>query len=720
MQSQQKKVKWSRGETSDALEERTDTGITNVSVALLENCVTDIYGNISRRPAMHIRPDARPLDGGPALGYGVYSFIFSISEDRYFVLFYAKNTAIRGWEIQNDRVIRNVEVDISGVTKEDLSALDAAPTVCQYNNYMIVFNMIRRCMVIRYDPVAQTLKAEKFVFQGPWYAPSGTETRSVNQTILPGLVFNADELGFVQYLYTENGQTDVYYTIDTGLPTSSINSLKAQIPLGSIVEFPKMGAYMRVEGFHYNNTVQSRMPTAKEEYPTDRIYMFGALLTPVADEKAKDTSAKVEYGYIQLDDKDGYEPTTGVFANQRLYIGNFMKAPGDNTGQTFIPGFIVGSQIGRYTDFKNNYNMANEPVNIDMSTKYQEVVQHLMDYNGIKIFTDVGEYAYETGVAPQSKHGSDSICHPILFNSLVLYLDNTKRHIRALQYELQQSIFNSSIVNKLTGPDLIDAPTALTRHEDKEHSTGHYLYCLQPKNKSVGATFEKTSPSIAVCNFVPDSQNIIWGRWQLPKQPVTSLSGGETVVGSVEFNDKVWFICEINQGVVPRLVLAELSYVDLLDYQGTARNGVYSIANNWGDQMNFVGPVSVFDGDVWMWDDVADTNGKLQKSTAGLKNPIAGVMINATVHSHPVDVGGRTKTVVKRISKATMSVRDTKPGAITINNKTGYMNPAQDMINFYGVTGMKREIIYTLNNVKGAKFHLESLTLNLEYGTLIS
>jgi hypothetical protein len=48
MQSQQKKVKWSRGETASALEERTDTGITEVSVALMENCMTDIYGNISR------------------------------------------------------------------------------------------------------------------------------------------------------------------------------------------------------------------------------------------------------------------------------------------------------------------------------------------------------------------------------------------------------------------------------------------------------------------------------------------------------------------------------------------------------------------------------------------------------------------------------------------------------------------------------------------------
>ena len=67
-----------------------------------------------------------------------------------------------------------------------------------------------------------------------------------------------------------------------------------------------------------------------------------------------------------------------------------------------------------------------------------------------------------------------------------------------------------------------------------------------------------------------------------------------------------------------------------------------------------------------------------------------------------------------------MSVRDTDPDAITINEKTGYMNPQGDKICFYGVTGMKDEIKYTLTNKNGAMFHLESLLMNIEYGTLDS
>ena len=67
-----------------------------------------------------------------------------------------------------------------------------------------------------------------------------------------------------------------------------------------------------------------------------------------------------------------------------------------------------------------------------------------------------------------------------------------------------------------------------------------------------------------------------------------------------------------------------------------------------------------------------------------------------------------------------MSVHDTEAGAITINDKTGYMNPRGDKISFYGVTGMKDEIKYTLTNKNGAMFHLESLLMNIEYGTLDS
>ena len=54
MQSQQKRVKWSRGETAEALEGRTDTGVTQASLELMENCIPDIYGNISRRPALKV------------------------------------------------------------------------------------------------------------------------------------------------------------------------------------------------------------------------------------------------------------------------------------------------------------------------------------------------------------------------------------------------------------------------------------------------------------------------------------------------------------------------------------------------------------------------------------------------------------------------------------------------------------------------------------------
>ena len=75
---------------------------------------------------------------------------------------------------------------------------------------------------------------------------------------------------------------------------------------------------------------------------------------------------------------------------------------------------------------------------------------------------------------------------------------------------------------------------------------------------------------------------------------------------------------------------------------------------------------------------------------------------------------------MKRIGKVQMSVHDTQAGAITINGKTGYMNPRTDHICFYGVTGMKDEIKYTITNNNGAMFHLESLLMNIEYGTLDS
>jgi hypothetical protein len=130
--------------------------------------------------------------------------------------------------------------------------------------------------------------------------------------------------------------------------------------------------------------------------------------------------------------------------------------------------------------------------------------------------------------------------------------------------------------------------------------------------------------------------------------------------------------------------------------------------------------VAVYSNGVYQYETTTDATGYLQRQPTDLSNVTVGMPINSRVVSHPIDVGGKTKTITKRIAKAVMSVRNTEPGAVTINSKTGYMNPAKDTINFYGVTGMKREIIYTITNNKGAKFTIESLTMNIEYGTLIS
>ena len=130
--------------------------------------------------------------------------------------------------------------------------------------------------------------------------------------------------------------------------------------------------------------------------------------------------------------------------------------------------------------------------------------------------------------------------------------------------------------------------------------------------------------------------------------------------------------------------------------------------------------VAIYADGVFQFITTLNANGQITASLAGLNNVTAGLPINSKVISHPIDVGGKTKSIKKRIAKTVLSVHDTEDGAITINGKTGYMNPQKDKINFYGVTGMKDEIKYTLTNNNGAMFHLESLLMNIEYGTLIS
>jgi hypothetical protein len=69
--------------------------------------------------------------------------------------------------------------------------------------------------------------------------------------------------------------------------------------------------------------------------------------------------------------------------------------------------------------------------------------------------------------------------------------------------------------------------------------------------------------------------------------------------------------------------------------------------------------VSVFDGDEYKWDDTLTATGEYTKPLTDLTNPRVGFMINATLESHPIDVGGKTYTDKKRIGKAVAVIRNT-------------------------------------------------------------
>ena len=137
-------------------------------------------------------------------------------------------------------------------------------------------------------------------------------------------------------------------------------------------------------------------------------------------------------------------------------------------------------------------------------------------------------------------------------------------------------------------------------------------------------------------------------------------------------------------------------------------------------QATVPGTVSIFDGDQYMWDDTLDANGNYTKSLSTLQNARVGFMVNATLESHPLDIEGKTYTEKKRIGKAVAVIRDTNEKAFTVCDKTGYTSNDKKTVNFYGCTGMKDKVQYTIKNIKGAKFTIESLTMIIEYGTLDS
>lgn len=822
MQSQQKRVKWSRGETAEALEERTDTGITQASVEYMQDCIPDIYGNISRRPGIKLLPFANNYWTGTATDYGfqydeyLQVFPFYITEHDY-VLVGVHFTGITELIRIKDGVAvwyktaktENNAFPKTGVELGLISGVYSYRPVsyAQQNNYMLIadgYNVYKLQIITSLVDDSFTPTLELWKFNAGWYAPQGTQTHQANNITLTGLAISGH---FYNYVYTENdGSTTVYSNTDTGIDgQGNIATIKAQIPVGSIVHLPNIGCYFRVEGYyteddnlyfsnitfdrvrnntptgtgvecvtyvgqnacgisHYSNGVlvtsiaipQGEVITVKcsasqtgysknswtlnglsmvwgtwtdADQTDSSVRMYGALLTPVADENATDSVISVETGYTSLtpttwDETGSFpHPKKLAFNNQRLWASGWSYSSKEEYPLT------IGSQIARYSDFKNDYNQENEPITLDILTQFKERVIHLIDYNGLKIMTDVYEYAYDNdGVAKQSANGSFEYCDPIIFDSLCLYVDSTGCQVKAMQYELQSNIFNSSTINQLTPHDLVWYPWAMASYEDKTNNTGKYLFLVNRNDANA---------RLAVCNFVPSNQANIWNRWTFPMVNLIGYTDKQVSLlhSIVNTKSEPIFLLVFNEfsGGVPGTATANVIVPAVIDFNVNtdANSDVYTKT-----QANYFAPlyteqpffritlpntqVAVYSDNEFKFITTTTSTGAITDDISSLTNVTIGFPINSVIRSHPIDVGGKTKSIKKRIGKAQMSVHNTEPGAITINGKTGYMNPAKDHITFYGVTGMKNEIKYTITNKQGAMFHLESLLMNIEYGTLIS
>lgn len=821
MQSQQKRVKWSRGETAEALEERTDTGITQASVELMENCIPDIYGNISRRPALKPIPYANTyvpitLSRRAKFGFLAADLVkvvpFYITENDYILIgVYAYNgNYISFIRIKNGECVSAKITNATGynVPQEVLS-------YAQQNNYLLIAsknNVYKFQFNLDANGYDFTPLIEAWSFSGGWYAPNGTQTKIVDgQSMLYGN-FSINGASFSPYSVQEISNISTNYSafnIYLGSYTQeALDNFFSVIPKGSIIYLQNIGCHFRVEGgflnykpfpnvvfdgvlnegetipatgkycrirddqsnildyysdgiltatsviqfkndirvivantasstgfsmTHWRATATSKFTTWINSAETASLstWIYGSLLTPVVDDTAHDYNANVEYGYISMTPNvSGImrapafpHPTQLCFCEQRLWAGDWKT----NIYTTESYSVVYGSQIARYNDFKNDYNQENEPVELDVLTQFKEKIVHLLDYNGLKIFTDSFEYAYSGGgVVKQSGNGSLAECDPIVFESLCLYCDKTGNQIRAMQYEFQSNIFNSSCINQVAPHDLINFPKTLACWEDKYNSTGKYLFVVNTKITE--------SPVLSVCNFVPSNQANIWSRWLFPTVSVGSESK-PLLWDVINMKDNPIFLINMNvasaSGSVDyaAVVPAMLDFSDNGDCMGQIQTvgttNSYAVFVETYDSNNsrltlFNTEVAIYSDGVFQFTTTTNDRGVITEDLSGLTNITVGLPINSKIVSHPIDVGGKTKSVKKRIGKVQMSVHDTDAGAISINGKTGYMNPQKDHICFYGVSGMKDEVKYTITNKNGAMFHLESLLMNIEYGTLDS
>ena len=367
----------------------------------------------------------------------------------------------------------------------------------------------------------------------------------------------------------------------------------------------------------------------------------------------------------------GY-PTTCLFAQQRLWFG----------GSKSLPSHIWASRLDDYNNFKNAANNENDSIDITMLTNNK--IMNMIEQRGIHIFTSGDEWTIQEGtyspdkitIVKNTNNGSIKTT-PAVLSGAVCFIEKNGKSLLSYIYNYDQASFVTENISLFS--NLIKSPVAFDVEVNSSKDKSDFIYLVLADGTMLTGCL-------------------------LLDQKITSVSEFKTA-GSIKdvccLLDEVYLLVDRNG----TLCLEKLSNVktDCTKQEyitSTQVSDLYNYMNNYVYVYN--------DNENYGKEPVVGDSITLEKNPNDVCN--IGFAFDYRLESNPIAINGKTTSIKKRISKATITCKDTKELEFNGQKKQS----KNDIFDFYSCTKYGNDVRFI---IKGEFKPVEilSVLLNINY-----
>lgn len=368
----------------------------------------------------------------------------------------------------------------------------------------------------------------------------------------------------------------------------------------------------------------------------------------------------------------GY-PSTCLFAQQRLWFG----------GSKSLPSHIWASRLDDYNNFKNAGNYENDAIDVTMLTNNR--IMNMIEQRGIHIFTSGDEWTIQEGtyspdkinIVKNTNNGSIKLT-PAILSGVVIFVEKNGKSLLSYIYNYDQASFITENISLFSS--LIKKPVAFDTEVNSSKDKSDFIYlvlqdgtmltgCLLLDQKIISISEYVTNGAIKdVCCLLDEVYLLVDRCGTLCLEKIVNTPTD----------------CTKKELVTTTSIEGLYNYVDKYVY-------VYSDTKNYGK--HYVGSDTLY-----------------LKENPNEEVSI-GIAYDYRLESNPIAVNGKTTSIKKRISKATITCKDTKKLEFNGQKK----DSKDDIFDFYSCTKYDNDVRYIIKGeFNPAEILSVLLTINYE------